>query len=228
MLLSAHENLGESWFWLGELSLAHAQFAQALALADPQQPRYPWAWIDLVAACRSYMAWTLWLLGYPDQALTRSQEALTRAQELAHPFTLAFALDHVAMLHQHRREGPAVHKLAEAQVTLATEQGFPNWLAWGTIFRGWALAEQGQGEEGIVQIRQGMAACRAAGAEIAWPYILALLAEVHGKVGQVEEGLSVLAEALATADKTEGRHYEAELYRLKGELLLAQADKLRD
>ena len=90
----------------------------------------------------------------------------------------------------------------------------------GTILRGWALAEQGQAEEGIAQIRQGLAAYQATGAECTRPYYLALLAEAYGKVGQAEEGLTVLAEALAIVDKNGERWYEAELYRLKGELTL--------
>ena len=89
--------------------------------------------------------------------------------------------------------------------------------------RGWALAEQGQGEEGIAQIRQGLAAYRATGAELDRPHFLALLAEAYGKVGQVEEGLTVLAEALAAVDKTGERVDEAELYRLKGELTLQRS-----
>ena len=125
-----------------------------------------------------------------------------------------------ALLHQFRREGQAAQERAEAVIALSTEQGFPFWLAWGTIVRGWALAEQGQGEEGIAQMRQGLAAWRATGAEMARPYCLALLAEAYGKVGQAEEGLTVLAEALAVVDKTGERFYEAELYRLKGELTL--------
>ena len=88
------------------------------------------------------------------------------------------------------------------------------------MYRGWALAQQGQEEEGIAQIRQGLAASRATGARVGWSYWLALLAEVYGKAGQVEEGLPLLAEALPVVDKTGERFYEAELYRLKGELTL--------
>ena len=128
-----------------------------------------------------------------------------------------------AMLHQFRREGQAAQEQAEAVIALSTEQGFPYWLAWGTILRGWALAEQGQEEEGIAQIRQGLAAYQATGAELWRPYYLALLAEAYGKVGQAEEGLTALAEALAVVDKTGERCYEAELYRLRGELTLAQS-----
>src|SRR5207249_4547865 len=105
-------------------------------------------------------------------------------------------------------------------VALCTEQGFAFWLAVGTMYRGWALAEQGQGEAGIAQIHQGLAAYRATGAEVSRPRHLAVLAEAYRQGGQVEEGLSVVAEALATVHKTGERFDEAELHRLKGELTL--------
>src|SRR5229473_126403 len=128
-----------------------------------------------------------------------------------------------AVLHQLRREGQAAQERAEAMITLSSEQGFPYWLAWGTILRGWALAEQGQGEEGIAQMRQGLAALRATGAEYMRTHFLALLTEAYGKVRQTEEGLSALAEALAVVDKNGEHVWEAELYRLKGELTLKES-----
>ncbi len=169
------------------------------------------------------MALTLWMLGYPAQALQRMHDALTLAQELSSPFNLAFALCFAARLHQYRRERQLTQERAEASVALCTEQEFPLLLAFGTLLRGWALAEQGQREEGIAQIRQGLAAWRATGAEIQRPYNLALQAEAHENAEQTEEGLTVLAEALALVDKTGERLYEAELYRLKGELTLKQS-----
>src|SRR3990172_2922953 len=108
-------------------------------------------------------------------------------------------------------------------MTLSTEHGFPHWVAMGTILRGGALVERGQGEEGIAQMRQGIAGHLATGAELVQPYFLALLAEGYGKVGQIEEGLTVLAAALDLVNKNGERFYEAELYRLKGELMLMQA-----
>ncbi|MBI3797980.1 MAG: AAA family ATPase [Deltaproteobacteria bacterium] len=219
LLFAAHLQLGETLFWLGELPLARAQFEQGVALSDPQQPRSK-GWIDARVVYLAESALALWYLGYPDQALKRSHEALTRARELARPYTLAFALFWAVWVHQHRREGQVVQERIEAQIALASEQGFPNWMTWGTILRGGVLAEQGQGEEGIVEIRQGLAALRATGAAISRPYWLALLAEAYGKVGQPEEGLTVLAEALAGVDKNWERFCEAELYRLKGQLAL--------
>jgi predicted ATPase len=104
---------------------------------------------------------------------------------------------------------------AEAAISLSTEQGFPHWLVVGTFLRGWALAAQGQAEEGITQLQQGLAAWRALGTKLGLPAILLLLAEAYGKAGQVEVGLQTLAEALALVDQTQERVYEAELYRLQ-------------
>ena len=113
-------------------------------------------------------------------------------------------------------------------MALASEKGFPQFVALGMIMRGWALAVQGQGEEGITQLHQRLAAFRAAGAEISRSRDLALLAEAYGEMGQTEEGLTVLAEALAVADKTGERYWEAEMHRLKGELLLRQASPFEE
>jgi predicted ATPase len=133
---------------------------------------------------------------------------------------LVITLACIAVFHQLRHEGQLTQRRAEAVVTLSIEQGFPFWSAWGTILQGWVLAEQGQREEGVAQIRQGLAAYRAIGGEMMRSQFLALLAEVHGKMGQADEGLIALAEAVAAVDKTWERRWEAELYRLKGELTL--------
>jgi predicted ATPase len=174
-------------------------------------------------ACLSYAAWTLWLLGHPGQALERSVEALTLAQELSHPVSLAFALDFAAALHQLRREARPTQERAEAAIAISSEQGFQYWLTAGTLYRGWALAEQGQREEGILQMRHGLDALGATGAKLGQPSFLAWLSEAYDKGGQADEGLSVLADGLAMVDNTGERFYEAELYRLKGELTLAES-----
>jgi predicted ATPase len=176
--------------------------------------------MDLGVTRRINLAWVLWLLGYPDQALQRAQEGITLAQELSHPFSLSFALEFTADLHQFRREWRFAQERAEAAIAISAEQGFALRLSRAAILRGWALAEQGQREEGIGQIRQGIDAWRATGAKLSGPYFLALLAEAYRTGGQVAEGLSMVVEALAAVDKTGERYYEAELYRVKGELTL--------
>jgi len=223
LLLEAHRALGESLFWLGELAPARVHLEQGVALYDPQQHRIH-AFVygrDPGMDCHSYLAWTLWGLGYPDQAVAAMHQALTLAEGVSHPFSLATALVIAAWLHQFRREVQAVQARAEAAITLSTERGFPQWFAGGMMPRGWALAEQGQIEEGITHMRRGLAAWRATGAELVQPYFLTLLAEAYGKGERAEDGLAVLAEALEAVHHTGECWWEAELYRLKGELLQA-------
>jgi predicted ATPase len=133
-------------------------------------------------------------------------------------------LFYVAFIHCFHRDAHATQERAEAAIALASEQGFPQWLTAGRILRGWALAMQGQGEEGMAQIRQALATWRAMGAGMAVSHYLVLLAEVHGHAGQAEEGGRLLDEALVHVDSTGERHFAAEVYWLKGELLLRQAN----
>jgi adenylate cyclase len=136
-----------------------AHIEQSIALYDPQQHRslaFLYGGDDPRVSYLYHTARNLWFIGYPEQALGRIPEALTLAQELSYPPILATALGAAAMVHQHRREGQLTQERAEALVALSSEHGFPEWLAAGTIGRGWALAEQGQGEEGITQIHQGL------------------------------------------------------------------------
>jgi len=177
---------------------------------------------DLGVGCRVHTAMTLWLLGYPEQALARLHDALALAHELSHPFSLAFVGCHAAMVAHFRRDVPAVHEQAEAAVALATAQGFPLWAAYGTSLRGWALAMQGQGEAGMIQVRQGITAFRTTGAALAVPYFSALLAEVCDHLGHPEDGLQALAEAHTLVEQHEERYWEAEVHRLRGVLLLQQ------
>jgi predicted ATPase/class 3 adenylate cyclase len=221
LLALAHLMLGNTLYRLGEFAPTRAHLEEGMALYDPQQHCLDVS-LDTGVGCLSGLAWALWQLGYPDQALRRSHEALTLAQELARPFSLAYALSRAAILHLFRREGQATQARAEALMALAHEQRLPTRLAEGTYLRGWALAAQGQGAEGLDLIRQGLAAWHATGAEQARPNWLALLAEVCGKCGQVDKGLAVLAEALAAMQK-HGSWWEPELYRLKGELLLTRS-----
>ncbi|MCI0440076.1 MAG: hypothetical protein L0177_13245, partial [Chloroflexi bacterium] len=220
----AHWALGGDLFHLGEHARAQAHLDEGISLYDPQQHRSHVSLYvqDPGVTCRGY-ARPLWLLGYPDQALQRGHEAMSLAQELAHPFSLAFALNWVATVHQFRRDARATQERAEALIAFSTEQGFALWVPFGTVLQGWALAEQGRREEGMAQMRQGMAAWRATGAEVDLPYFLALLAEANAKGGQLDDGLALLAEALVIAHRHTDVYWEPEVHRLKGEFLLQQA-----
>jgi predicted ATPase len=177
---------------------------------------------DPWVTCHYYGAWTRWLLGYPAQALARVQEVLALTHALAHPYSLANSWGYAAFVAQFRRDVPAVHEQAEAAVALSTEHGLPFWAPIGMSLRGWALAMQGQGEAGMVQVRQGIAAYRATGAALFVPYLWTLVAEVADHLGRTEDGLQALAEAHTLVEQQEERWWEAEICRLRGLLLLQQ------
>jgi predicted ATPase len=224
LLLHAHRAMGQTVFWQGELARARAYLEQGIALYDPQQHRslaFDYSQ-DPGVGLQMFAAHVLWYLGYPDQALEHMQEALTLARELSHPFSLASALDHAAWLHQYRREGRLTQEWAEADMALCGEQGFPFFLAIGTINHGWALAAQGRRAEGMTQMHQGMAALRTLGVALLLPRCHTILAEAYGESGQAEAGLRLLSEALATAHQQGAHLWEPELYRVQGELLLRQ------
>jgi predicted ATPase len=217
--------MGLLLYHLGELVPARGHLEQALALAGPRQDRALTfhAGEDRRVYCLGYVAWVLWHLGYPSQAMTRSHEMLTCAQELSHTYSLTRALYYAGGLHKRRREWSTTQERAEAGLAFMTEQGFGQSMGVVTFDRGAALAAQGQGEEGIAQMHQGLTAIGATGQGFGLSARLAQLAEAYGNSGQAEEGLHLLAEALAHVGYTGERHWEAEVYRLKGELLLQQA-----
>jgi predicted ATPase/class 3 adenylate cyclase len=221
--LTGHWLLGTPLVWLGEVATAQAHFEQSIALYDPQQHcslafRYG---LDPGSASQVYMAFTLWALGYSDQALRWSQQALTLAHEVAHPFSLAYVLFGVAFLHSLCREEQAAYDCAETVLALSTAHGFPLWVLLGTFIRGWGLAMLGQGEEGIAQMRQHQEVWRAT---VTGPIYLLLLAEAYAKAGQPETGVMVLAEARDVIEASGHHFWEVEAYRLQGEFLLARPD----
>ena len=228
--LEAHHTLWTTSLLMGELPLARTHLEQGLALYDPQQHRALAVVYghDPGVCCRGGAAIVFWLLGYPDQALRQLHAAHTLAQEGAHPPSVAFARMLTAIAYQLRRETDAAHEQAEALIALATEQGFELFLAIGGILRGGTRTALGQRGERIGQIRQNLAAQRETGSAVWEPYFLGLLADVYAQEGQVEAGLATLDEALAAAQATGQRLVEAELYRLRGSLLLRQTGTPHD
>jgi predicted ATPase len=225
LLLEAHHALWTTLLSGGELATARPHLEQGMQLYDPQRHRTHAALYsghDPGVCCRMQTAHALWLLGYPDQAVVSIQAALALARQLAHPLSLTMALRWAAVLHHLRREAPQTWTHAEAAITMAIDQEFPQQVALAMPLRGWALAASGQEVEGRAQIQQGLAAYRAMGVTMDRPEHLALLAAASAQVGQTAEGLEALAEALATLHQSDMRLWAAELYRLKGELLLQQ------
>ncbi|QQX89641.1 AAA family ATPase (plasmid) [Cupriavidus necator] len=230
MLMQAHFLRGVTLFRLGELGMAHTHVQQSVTLHDAEPldgETFLHGRDHPGMQGRRILALILWYLGYPDQAIKRSQEALILARA-SHPLGLAHTLAVTTELHQLRHEAQLAMDCAEATVTLATEQGFPLHLAWGTILQGWALAELRHSAEGIARILRGLTAYQATGAQLGRSYFLALLAETYGNAGQAEAGQNTLVEAMAMLDRTGERYYEAELHRLKGELLVHESGARAD
>jgi predicted ATPase/class 3 adenylate cyclase len=222
----AHYTLGTTWLNFGALPAARTHLEEGITRYTLDQRR---ALVfrmghDPGVGCRLHASMTLWLLGYPEQALARLHDALALAHALSHPYSLAYARCWAAMVSQVRPDVPAVYEHAEAAVALSTEQGFTLWVAWGTSLRGWALAMQGQDEEGAAQVRQGIAAWRATGAALYVPYLCTVLADVSAHLSHPADGLQALAEAHTLVEQHEERWWEAEVHRLRGVLLLRQTE----
>jgi predicted ATPase len=219
-LVEAHFALGCVSFFLGELLPAREQLDQAIALYGRNHSHALTFGQHPGVMSLFWAALTLWHLGYSDQALKRSEEALALARAVAHPFILTYALSFTALVRNLRREWLLAEERAGETIALSTERGFELFLSDGTIFRGWAQAEQRKLDEGIAQMRRGLAARSGLAAEAFRPCALSQLAAACGKAGQSSDALVLLAEALASVERSEERHWEAEIYRLKGELLL--------
>ncbi|HET6328567.1 MAG TPA: protein kinase [Planctomycetaceae bacterium] len=223
-LLQVRQALAVTSLCLGEPAATREHMEQGVALYNPER-HHGHTFLygqDPGVACLAFGAVALWLLGYPDQAVKRSREAVALAEELGQPSTVALALHFSAMLCQYRREELAVQESAQATTAIAAEHGLSFWLAGGLVMRGWAQAGQGGAArvDGIAHLRQGLAAWVATGSETYRTYFLALLADTLGRDGQIGEGLSVLAEAQALMHSTGEGFHGAELYRLQGEFLL--------
>jgi predicted ATPase len=222
-LLEAHGAHGNTLFFLGEYTEAWTHLEQGIALTDPaaQRGRALRQGYAPGVRCLAHAAKTLWCLGYPAQGLWRCQEALALAQKLAHPQSLMLAHYWAAFLAHRRREVPAVQAHAEALLTLASAQGFPLWVGFGTCWRGWVLTMQGQREAGLAQLHEGLAGVLATEQTLS-QLCLILLAEAAEHAGEVEEGLRLLAEVLTAFEAIGRGDMLTEAYRLQGELWLRQ------
>jgi predicted ATPase len=217
--LEAHHELWANLFSLGEFNSALTHTERGIELYNPQQHRqhaFLYGGHDPGVCGLRHAAMTLWLLGYPEQALNRSEKALALARELSHPYSMAHALFWAGWVYQQCGDRRAVEERIEAAVTLATEQGLTRWITQGAVLQGWLLSQSGKGQEGILKMRQGTLG---RGDQ---PYHAALLAEVYGKEGQIQEAFEVMSEELARVDKSGEHFYDAELYRIESELFLQQ------
>jgi class 3 adenylate cyclase/predicted ATPase len=228
LLSPAHYCVGLTLYFMGQLIPAQTHFELSLSLYDPV--RYPAHTVplsdaDLAVRGLTNLGYNSWLLGFPDQALDKVQHALSLARQLSHPYTLTFAAGGCTYIRNLRGAGELALESAAESIQLATEHGFPHLLAMLLGFRGEALALRGQPEEGIPEMRKGIDSCRACGFETFLTILAAPLVRAYGMCGQVDKAFAALAEATAVVENTGERVYEAELYRLKGELTLKGPDR---
>jgi predicted ATPase len=225
LLLEAHHELWANLSSLGELTTAWLHVERGLALYDPQkhkQHAFLYGGHDPGVCCAYHAAEILWQFGYPDQALQKSRDSVIMARELSHPSTLSFALSFAAWFHQFRGDWRAVKTQVEENMALATEQEFSPRRAQVDFLQGWLLVEQGDSRAGITQMSMILAGQQRRGVAGRWiAHSAALLAEVLGRSGRISEALNVVTDAIIRAQQSGGRFYEAELHRIKGELMLA-------
>lgn len=223
----AHYALGTTQYYQGELEPAAQHLERTVALYDARQ-HLSVAASDPRITSLSCAAWSLWQLGQVDCAMERSNEAIRLAHELAHLPSLAHALYYTAFLHQFRREPGPAHEHLRQLIACSTERGFSYWEARGMVLLGWVRCQEGHADEGIATMLRGVEATQALGAELAQPNYLAMLAEAYRAVGETAAGLRAVAEGLKRAQQTGECRWEAELHRLRGELLLAAGDEHAD
>lgn len=221
-LVEAHRTLGTSLFYLGEFLLARQHFEHGVTHYYQQREHFHGVrrGEDPGVACLAFLVSTLGFLGYPEQARQRAEEARQLAEELAHPYSLAFARYRASLYALFCRQAPTAQVLAEEVLAVATPHGFPFYTALGTAVRGGALVRQGQGEAGLALLRQGLQGLYTTGTQPA-PHWLVWQAELYAYVGQPTAGLRLLDEASVQADTTGNYHALAERHRLHGECVLA-------
>ncbi|HWQ12098.1 MAG TPA: NB-ARC domain-containing protein [Roseiflexaceae bacterium] len=225
MRVEGHLVLGSCLF-SSDLRVGLSHLEKAIALYDPDQHRARRFRIgnNPGVACFTTSALVLWMLGFPDRALERADEAVALANRLNHPFSMAYALFHTGVLHLWRRELELVQRRAQAALEIAEEHGFQIWRALAICLQGAALAGMGRAEEGLLQLNRGIGLYQELKTPpIFWPLLLAIRAGVYAQAGRAAEGVILLDDVLERAGQQASDPMTADLYRLKGELLLALA-----
>jgi len=222
LALQLHIPLGSIEFNRGALHHAHEHFKRAVTLFDPEKHDSLFLSFggDPLAVALSNSSWSAWLSGWPDQARTKIEKGLARAEEVSHPFTLVYTLILAAMARLLLREPDEAWRLAHRSVTLAREQGFSLFPALGAVVQNCAELQRGKLQARLATMKESFAAYRTTGARLFLPFFLAFLAEEDLQVGSIQDGLQVVTEALQLTETNLDRFWEAELYRLKGELVL--------
>ena len=231
MLLMSKTLQGILYFHGGDFLSARAVFERCYAMNDPPQRANHRAACATVTAgdphvvILTYYAICLAYLGFIDQARAWAREALSEAGQLGHVHSLAWAAVFAAWVECAAGAPREIGKYAEQAISISDEHGFPYWLAWGLLYRGWSMASLGESEQGYALIAKGLSVHRAAGSVVNEAFALVLLAEASAKLGRITEGLKHLADAAQIIESANDRYHEADLHRVRGDLLSAIGDE---
>lgn len=226
MMAAAHFAAACTLFHLGEMAQCREHLQEAMSGNDSSdKPVYLTVFgPELGVFCLSYMAHVQWMFGDHEQSADCNHRALARAERLAHPFSIALALDYASMLYQLRGEPSEAAGRAAESAILCRQYGFSYYLAWASIIRGWALAETGTAGEGIEEIHDGLKSLREQGAALRGPYYRTLLAQAFERSGDVDKALECLSEALVMREKSGECWSDPLIYQLRGALLRKKGD----
>ena len=226
MMMEALLMPGATMFYRGQFAEARDCYEEAVADYDDRDRTRFWTahtGHNAGVTHRCYLALALWHLGFPDRALSLSRETRELARTIGHAFTLGHAVDFAAFLSHYCRLGAEVQAAAEEELAIGTEHGFQLWHALGTLHSGAGMLQQGRREEALPLLLKGLGAFRATGAEVRTPSYLGMLGDAYTQAGRFEDAHKAIDEGLAFAEKNDDRCHEAELHRLRGELLLAES-----
>ncbi len=223
LLMVAHRVMGSTLLTIGQFEKSRQHFEESIALSktERRQSVYTLYMVEPQVASLLLLSWDLWFLGYPDQSLARVSEALTLAQDLGQPYSIAFAHYMTSVVHLLRGDPARALESAERSLEMSREQRFSLYVLLSTISRGRALGELGRLEEAVTEIQAGIAEGRRTGVGFMLPMMYSWLADVHARSGDNESALSIVEQTLRDASDGTGRAWEAELHRQRAEILLA-------
>jgi class 3 adenylate cyclase/tetratricopeptide (TPR) repeat protein len=228
MLLQAHYIMGASLFCLGQIESALEHLENGLSHYNPKEHSSHASLYgqDAGAACLWWSSWVKWFLGYPDQALMRSDEAIRLAKELAHPYSLALSYNSAAFVRHFRGEIDKTNKMSETSINLCSEGGYGLFLPMGVIIHGWSMAHDDKTSKGAIErMLQGISSWRSTGAELFCPFWYALLGDLYLRAGMRDEAGDAISQGFTFTNKNSERYFEAELFRLRGELVMDSGDR---
>jgi predicted ATPase len=224
LAMQVYENFGTLAYWRGDLPAVMGYLQQSVARWTRDRDRALARSYGTLSAvvCEAYAGQVLWFLGFPDQAMSRANAAVQQARGFGHANSLALAMSFATSLRLLRGEAPQTQQLAEALLVYATEQQLPFWIGSATINRGWALAAQGRVDEGIDQLLEGIGSFQGTGALIGGRFCIVTLARMYLQAGRIEQAEALLGGPLVLLESCEDRLFDAELLRVRGDILLAK------